>query len=1015
MNEQSTADPVGGAVASPSPDGWLEALRGGSEMGRLILERDWSGTPLGPIASWPRTLRTVVGMCLTTRFPMFIYWGPERVQLYNDAGIPIMGAKHPHHALAPLREVFPELWPHLGPLFEELERTKQANWAESQSLPILRNGSDEEAYFTWSYTPVLDDDGTVVGFYTPAMETTGQVVGQRRLRTLHTLSERASGAASVEEACRAGLSAMAENLADLPFTWLYVTDADGAHATLVGSTGMGALGASVPVSLDLRPVHAGGLLAPVAGTRQPGRVEDVNGWLGARPAPGAASTPRPALVLPLPHAEGDRTLGFLVAGLSPVQSLAGEYRGFLELVAGALATAASSARARQEALERMEKLAALDRAKTAFFSNVSHEFRTPLTLMVGPVEDALSDAAEPLGPRQAERLSLVQRNASRLLKLVNTLLDFTRTEAGRVRAAFQPTDLSAFTAELVSHFESIAKRAQLTLTLDLAPLPEPVWVDREMWEKIVFNLLSNAMKFTFEGGVHVRLHAEEGEARLTVRDTGSGIPAGELPHIFERFHRVENARSRSHEGSGIGLSLVQELAKLHGGTVAVKSVVGEGTTFCVAVPLGHGHLPHEQRVSSGRDAARASIESAFPYVEEIRGWLGASPAPDAPEFAPHGTGVGSPRLPFASARVLVVDDNADLRTYISGLLAGQVAVETAEDGLAALQAIRERPPDLVLSDVMMPRLGGFGLLRELRADPRLRAIPFILLSARAGEEASVEGLEAGADDYLVKPFSARELTARVRTQLEMARVRREVAELSAREVVLQEAVRARDEFLSVVSHELKTPLAGFRLQLDLMERGLGPEAHSRLGERLLLTRRQVHRLATVVETLLDVSQLSSGPLSLKVEDVDFAALVAAEVGQLREELAREGCEVTLRIAAPVQGRFDRARLELVVQGLLSNALKYGPGKPVEIHVEQEGSCARLTVVDHGMGVRPEDRERIWQRFERAVSVRNFGGLGLGLWIARQVVEAHGGSVGVSETPGGGATFTVTLPLSGPRT
>ncbi|WP_375757566.1 ATP-binding protein [Corallococcus exercitus] len=997
-------------MASPCPEGWLAVLRGGSVMGRLILERDWSGTPLGPITSWPPTLRTLVSMCLMTRFPMFIYWGPERVQLYNDAGIPIMGAKHPHHALGPLRDVFPELWTHLGRMFDDLERTKQANWAESQSLPILRNGSAEEAYFTWSYTPVLGDDGAVVGFYTPALETTGQVLGQRRLRTLQVLSHRASGAGSVEEACRAGLDALAEDPADLPFTWLYVTDADGTRASLVGSTGMDARSAAVPRHLDLRaPADggpAGGLLAPVAAARQAQRVDDVNGWLEAPLPPEGAEPPRPALVLPLPHAEGDRDLGFLVAGLSPFLNPVGEYRGFLELVAGALATAASSARARQEALERMEKLAALDRAKTAFFSNVSHEFRTPLTLMLGPVEDALSDSAEPLGPRQAERLSLVQRNASRLLKLVNTLLDFTRTEAGRVRAAFQPTDLSAFTAELVSHFESIAKRAQLTLTVDLPPLPEPVWVDREMWEKVVFNLLSNAMKFTFEGGVHVRLRAEGGEARLTVRDTGSGIPEAELPHIFERFHRVENARSRSHEGSGIGLSLVQELAKLHGGSVGVKSTLGQGTTFHVAVPLGSGHLPREQLVPEGAGPERSGEQGASAYVEEIRGWL-APTGPEGGARGPDGAAGATPLSPSLSARVLVVDDNADLRTYITGLLDASLTVETAEDGLAALQAIRERPPDLVLSDVMMPRLGGFGLLRELRADPRLRAIPFVLLSARAGEEASVEGLEAGADDYLVKPFSARELQARVRTQLEMARVRREVAELSAREAMLQDAVRARDDFLSVVSHELKTPLASFRLQLDLIERGLEPEARARLGERLLLTRRQVHRLAAVVELLLDVSQLSSGPLSLRVEDADLAALVT-------EQVAREGCEVTLRIAGPVRGRFDRARLEQVVQGLLSNALKYGAGKPVEIHVTQDGPCARLTVVDHGMGVRPEDRERIWRRFERAVSVRNFGGLGLGLWIARQVVEAHGGSVEVTETPGGGATFTVSLPLAGPR-
>ena len=249
-----------------------------------------------------------------------------------------------------------------------------------------------------------------------------------------------------------------------------------------------------------------------------------------------------------------------------------------------------------------------------FFSNVSHEFRTPLTLMLGPVEDALADADEPLPPGQRERLETAHRSGLRLLKLVNTLLDFSRIEAGRARASYEPTDLAALTAELASNFRSACEKAGLRLVVDCPPLPEPVFVDRDMWEKVVLNLVSNAFKFTLEGEVVVRLGPVGGAVELSVRDTGTGIPAGELPRIFERFHRVDGARGRTHEGTGIGLALVHELVRLHGGSVRAESTLGRGSTFVVSVPLGNAHLPADSVGASRPPAATAVGATAF--VEE---------------------------------------------------------------------------------------------------------------------------------------------------------------------------------------------------------------------------------------------------------------------------------------------------------------------------------------------------------------------------------------------------------------
>ncbi len=418
-----------------------------------------------------------------------------------------------------------------------------------------------------------------------------------------------------------------------------------------------------------------------------------------------------------------------------------------------------------EIARQREELARLDKLKTQFFANISHEFRTPLTLMLGPLEDLLAEQANRAEPDS--RLELAHRNSLRLLKLVNTLLDFSRIEAGRIEASYEPADLSTLTAELASNFRSAIERAGMTLSVECEALGEPVFVDREMWEKIVLNLLSNAFKFTFEGGIGVSLRRTDGAVELVVRDSGTGIPSDELPRVFERFHRVKNARGRSYEGSGIGLALVQELARLHGGSVSVESEVGRGSAFTVRVPLGKAHLPAE-RIEAARGLVSTGVR-ADAFVQEALRWLPGAAEAKAPESS-------RSFPPAVRPHLLVADDNADLREYVQRLLSASYDVSSVADGAAALAAARARPPDLIISDVMMPTLDGFALIRELRADPALATIPVLLLSARAGEEAYLEGLSRGADDYLVKPFSARDLLGRVAATLKAQSMRQRVLE-----------------------------------------------------------------------------------------------------------------------------------------------------------------------------------------------------------------------------------------------
>ena len=377
----------------------------------------------------------------------------------------------------------------------------------------------------------------------------------------------------------------------------------------------------------------------------------------------------------------------------------------------------------EEALRQADRLQASRLAMMqALFTNVSHEFRTPLTLLLASLEEALSrhQAGE---PQDVSGLGMAHRNAMRLLKMVNSLLELSRIESGRSEAIFEPVDLAAYTAELISMFDSAMDKAGLRLRVDCPSLPEPVYVDREMWEKVVLNLLSNAFKFTFQGEIAVSLRQVDGHAELAVRDTGVGIIAGELEHVFERFHRVPEARGRTHEGTGIGLALVHELAKLHGGTARATSRLGKGSTFTISIPLGRAHLPPE-RISGPRlvTSSPSSGTLAAAYVHEALSWLPVGAAADS---IPAERVTVSRVEPSAGPRqrIVLAEDNADMRRFITRLLRDRWDVEAFSDGEAALAAVWRQPPDLVLTDVMMPRLDGFELLRALRTDPATRTIP----------------------------------------------------------------------------------------------------------------------------------------------------------------------------------------------------------------------------------------------------------------------------------------------------
>jgi signal transduction histidine kinase len=935
---------------------------------------NWQETPLGPVETWPQSLRSVLSMLLPSKAQIILFWGPEFIVFYNDAYRPVFGAKHPHALGKPGREAWSEIWDTvLHNLLAGVVRTGEAFWATDLLFLIERHGFLEETYFDVSYDPVRVESGGVGAVYCIVTETTDRVVGARRMALLKDLAAGQTAARTSRDAYVLACETLAARPQDIVFALAY--EDDDLQSCTPGAKEL--LAATKPDLVRELPVYS----------------------------PGATDRP-----------------GRLVLGLNPKRPFDDQYRAFLDLVASQLGTALANARAYEEERKRAEALAEIDRAKTAFFSNVSHEFRTPLTLILGPVEDMLAEsAARTAGER--ERVELVHRNSLRLLKLVNTLLDFSRIEAGRVEAVFRPTDLAAATGDLASAFRSAIERAGMDLVVDCRPLREPAYVDRDMWEKIVLNLVSNAFKYTLEGRIVVTLRQDGPSIVLDVTDTGVGIPEHELTHVFDRFHRVEGSEGRTHEGTGIGLSFVQELVRLHNGSVSVVSEPGTGSTFTVVIPAGNAHLP-ANRIDAARTLAPTTL-GATPYVEEALRWLpqGGNDVSSSEIIdtvvTPVALGSGERG---ARPRVLLADDNADMRDYVRRLLSAPYEVEAVADGAAALAAARRRRPDLILADVMMPSLDGFALLRELRNDTDLSAVPVVLLSARAGEEARVEGWGAGADDYLVKPFSARELLARIEAHLKLVKVRREAeqalqhsleAEQHAR-TEAQHASRMKDEFLTMLSHELRTPLNAI-LGWSQILTGTTQPSPDTLRQGLETIERNSRIQVQLIEDLLDVSRITEGKLRLDVKQVALAEVVELALDSIRP--AAEAKQIRIqtlldRDSDHVNG--DPARLQQIIWNLLSNAVKFTPkdGR-IQVLVERVNSHASLTVSDTGEGITPEFLPYVFDRFRQAdqSTTRAYGGLGLGLSIVKHLVELHGGTVRVkSAGKGHGSSFIVELPL-----
>lgn len=691
---------------------------------------------------------------LTSRQPIWIGWGKELIKLYNDPYKDIVKGKHPWALGKPASVVWSEIWIDIEPMLQKVMERNEGTYVEGQLLIMERNGYPEETYYTFSYTPVAGDHGATEGMICFNSDDTERIVSERQLGTLTLLSKSLSDAKSDREVFANTIEPIKKNPYDFPFAILYEFYGD--KLKLVSATDFTGHTNACPAEINLSdPSVLAQKMAKALSTKNVEIVPEIQKVLGSTPKGIWQSMPEQAFILPIAQRGQKDAFGILFAGANPYQLVGQKYLGFLNLVIDQTATSLVNVRALEEDRKRMEALSEIDKAKTTFFSNISHEFRTPLTLLLGPIEDLLNDPT--LDKEKKLKTEVAYRNAHRMQKLVNLLLDFSRIEAGRMDANFIPVDIASITKDLASLFRSAVEKAGMKLIVNADAVKKTVLLDVDMWEKIVLNLLSNAFKYSEHGSIEVSVKENGNTVAVSVKDTGVGIPEHELDNIFQRFHRVQNAKGRSQEGTGIGLAMVKELVKLNKGNITVESRIGEGSTFTVTLPLS------EKEFDSGVKRPMARSSASF-YVEEASQWIHGS----------NGTSQnGIENLkPEKKHTILLADDNADMRSYVHRLIESQHNVLIAKDGEEAYALALRHTPDLILSDIMMPKLDGFGLLKKLKGTFSTSSIPVIFLSARAGEEAEIEGLSAGANDYLVKPFSSRELIARITTQLTTADVRR---------------------------------------------------------------------------------------------------------------------------------------------------------------------------------------------------------------------------------------------------
>jgi len=662
----------------------------------------------------------------------------------------------------------------------------------------------------------------------------------------------------------------------------------------------------------------------------------------------------------------------------------------------------------------------LDRLKTQFFSNVSHELRTPLTLILGPVETLLA-RGDTLEARVHDSLMMVHRNTLRLLKLINDLLELTRVDLGREDIRRKAIKLGPYVKGIVDSVRHLGLSKQLRIKVEEGDPQAEALIDPARIEKVVLNLLTNALKYTPAGGaITVRWRSDAAESVIEVADSGVGIPAQDLPKIFDRFHQVRSNEANQNQGVGIGLALAKELVEHHGGKIEVESELGQGSLFRVRLP--NVEVPAEPRESvepqvantpeTAREEAQvpvASVQAEEPFEHAFR-------SADR-SWREVGAETELPTVGHGEETVLVADDESDMRRYIVSLLSENYRVVQTATGANVADLVAEHEPRMVLLDWMMPGKDGLTVCRELRDGyPDMK---IVLLTARIDEGSKLDALEAGADDFLTKPFSSIELRTRVSNLLRSGRLQTElratnrdlantVAKLQRTEAMLiqSEKMNAIGSMSAGLLHEINNPLNYTLTAINFAKRSkstLTPE----LQEVITDVEEGMHRIRDVIthlKTFAYPEKVGTAVVFPLREAIDSAAKIVAN------ELTGVQLEIDLPDSLAVNGQ--KTQITHLFINLLGNAGKALHGRPdprICVNAACDGDEVSIEVTDNGAGIPSEILTRIFEPF---FTTRDVGaGMGLGLSICHTIVEAHGGAIRAGNRPEGGAVFTVQLPLA----
>ncbi|KAK8845645.1 hypothetical protein IAR55_006361 [Kwoniella newhampshirensis] len=1053
---------------------------------KSLLDRtDWTKTSLGPRVNWSPVIETMIEVILRSPTQDALWLGEDFLMLYNDnyaqiVDHPLMWARS-----ARAKEAWGPVWEGVTELIERCLSLGEPCYRENDLLLYRRGlkGHWVEKYHTWSFIPLFDAEGKPLGLFNPTRDTTEAVVARRRQETMRDLSEQLLTARTSKEYYNGIIEVLEQNPKDVPFLMCYsvqeVAQSNTVKLTLESSLGVPPDHPAAPRHIDIalsneQPTRSsfstktgpfssptlsaistlssgGGRVRysfdqqswPIAksiSSRQAVVVDDCTRLIKGFPLRQWEALPESAIVIPISsEASADTPQAVFILGLNIASPLDTVYEDWIHVLRAHLISSLGSVRAAEAAHERQMERDRMETAKTAWFQGAAHDLRSPLTLVAGPLDDVLRTQ---LRPDQRSMLSLAQRNLARVQRLVNSLLDFSRIEAGKMSGRFVPLDLGRFVGDLAALFQPAVNRKRIAYRIEIEPHEGLVFVDPTLLETVVTNLISNALKYTERGAISVALSYYETFADIAITDSGIGIPTAELSAVTDRFHRATTALSRGTEGTGIGLALAKEIVRLHGGDLLIISQTAEesggphGSTFTARIPLVERDVSTDQLTRNDFGLYGKAV------VDEAMHWFQPSDYESESVGSELNGSTSSRSEGFLFERsdvLLLVDDNNDMRNYVKSIFKPYCQVIEAVNGQQALELARKTPPDLILSDLMMPKMNGQELLAAIRQDPITRFVPMVLLSAATDDELRLAAFVEGVEDFMLKPFKPKELLARVHLHMQIGKKRAHLEMLYAQRqqelaVILDYSpsglMRADNTGKIIYGNDTYRSYSGMARDADLNDWPgyVDPETLNRLDTAWHEIVHGDQRESTLTWKFTNGTSVSGTFVRLDLIDPTMSGVLGclsdisyqeeklheAERRRVEAEEAKQQQELLVdltshEIRTPVSAILQCSSLakenllELQQQLLHVGSQGFRP-TPQQLAELDEDIQALDTIEDTGPGLAPNEQAALFKRFSQGNKMvhTKYGGSGLGLFICKRISELLGGRIEMESELGVGS-------------